>query len=101
MITIALQQDEQRRYSGFCISGHAESADEGYDLVCAAVSVLAQTAFLGLCHYGKEPSYEQREGYFSIHLAERSETTQVILETMVLGLEEIVRQYGQYVVFDS
>ena len=101
MITIALQQDEQRRYSGFCISGHAESADEGYDLVCAAVSVLAQTAFLGLCHYGTEPSYEQREGYFSIHLAERNETTQVILETMVLGLEEIVRQYGQYVVFDS
>lgn len=101
MITIALQQDEQRRYSGFCISGHAESADEGYDLVCAAVSVLAQTAFLGLCHYGKEPSYEQREGYLSLHLAERNETTQVILETMVLGLEEIVRQYGQYVVFDS
>ena len=101
MITIALQQDEQQRYSGFCISGHAESADEGYDLVCAAVSVLAQTAFLGLCHYGKEPSYEQREGYFSIHRAERNVTTQVILETMVLGLEEIVRQYGQYVVFDS
>ena len=33
MITIALQQDEQQRYSGFCISGHAESVDEGYDLV--------------------------------------------------------------------
>lgn len=101
MITIALQRDEQQRYSGFRISGHAESADEGYDLVCAAVSVLAQTAFLGLCHYGKKPAYEQREGYFSIRLAERNETTQVILETMVLGLEEIVRQYGQYVVFDS
>ena len=101
MITIALQQDEQQRYSGFCISGHAESADEGYDLVCAAVAVLAQTAFLGLCHYGKKPAYEQREGYFSIRLAEQNETTQVILETMVLGLEEIVRQYGQYVVFDS
>lgn len=64
MITIALQRDEQQRYSGFRISGHAGSVDAGYDLVCAAVSVLAQTAFLGLCHYGKKPAYEQREGYF-------------------------------------
>jgi uncharacterized protein YsxB (DUF464 family) len=53
MITIALQQDEQQHYSGFCISGHAESADEGYDLVCAAVSVLAQTAFLGCVITGR------------------------------------------------
>ena len=102
MITIALQQDDKQRFRGFTISGHAESRDDGYDLVCAAVSVLAQTAFLGLCHYlGEEPPYEQRDGYFSVQLPETSETTEIILETMVLGLQEIVRQYGKYVVFDS
>ena len=70
MITIALQRDEQQRYSGFCISGHAESADEGYDLVCAAVSVLAQTAFLGVIT-GRNRYMNSGKGIFPYALPNR------------------------------
>ena len=88
---------------GYIIDGHAGMDDPGYDLVCASVSVLAQTALLGLDAYlSKNAKWEIREeGYMECWLPdglrdEEMDKAQVILNTMELGLLSIVESYGQY-----
>lgn len=102
MITITLTQDTNHQIMGFRISGHSDYSEEGSDIVCAAVSALAQTALLGLMKYApSQTSYEMKDGFLSVQLSHVSSQGQIILETMVLGFEQIVQQYGQYVILDS
>jgi len=88
---------------GYIIEGHACMANPGYDLVCASVSVLAQTALLGLDAYlSKDLTWKiKEEGYMECWLPdglsdEEMEKAQVILNTMELGLLSIEESYGQY-----
>jgi uncharacterized protein YsxB (DUF464 family) len=99
MITITLMHDTDHQITGFRISGHSGYSEEGSDIVCAAVSALAQTALLGLMKYApSQTAYEVEDGFLSVRLSQVSPQGQVILETMVLGFEQIVQQYGQYVI---
>ena len=86
---------------GYMIEGHAGTAAPGHDLVCASVSVLAQTALLGLDAYlGKKPFWKINEtGFMECRLPdglseEELEKAQVILKTMELGLISIEESYG-------
>ena len=45
--------------------------------------------------------YEVNDGFLSVQVPNPCEASQIILGTMVAGLEQIVRQYGEYVVLDS
>jgi uncharacterized protein YsxB (DUF464 family) len=101
MITITMHRDKRDRYTGFTIKGHADYDEAGSDIVCAAVSALSQTALLGLIQYASQDvPYEVNDGFLSVQV-KPCEASQIILGTMVAGLEQIVRQYGEYVVLDS
>lgn len=92
------------KFQGFVIEGHAGAADpEQYDLVCAGVSVLAQTALLGLDAYlSSKPTWKiEDDGYMECWLPcnlspEEMEKAQVIIHTMELGLCSMEESYGQY-----
>ncbi|KMO86809.1 hypothetical protein AB840_06260 [Megasphaera cerevisiae DSM 20462] len=103
MIIIMLQHDKHHILNGFEISGHSGYDEAGSDIVCAAVSALAQTALLGLMKYVPDAvKYDMQDGFLSVHVDPCSDASpQIILETMKLGLEQIARQYESYVVFDS
>lgn len=102
MITITMHRDKKDRYTGFTIKGHADYDEAGSDIVCAAVSALSQTALLGLMQYAShDVPYEVNDGFLSVQVPKPCEASQIILGTMVAGLEPIVRQYGEYVVLDS
>ena len=88
---------------GFIIKGHAGMAEAGEDIVCAGVSVLAQTALLGLDAYlTVKPSWRlDDEGYLECWLPEglspeEMTKAQVIMHTMELGLLCMEESYGQY-----
>jgi len=88
---------------GFTVSGHAGYAARGEDIVCAAVSALAQTALLGLNSYlsGKFQWKIDDQGYLECYLAqdltaEDWEKSQVILKTLELGLLKIQESYEQF-----
>jgi uncharacterized protein YsxB (DUF464 family) len=99
MITITLKHDENRTITGFRISGHSGYSEEGSDIVCSAVSALAQTALLGLMEYlPGQVEYQMDDGFLSVQVLKDSPQGQVILKTMVLGFRQIVQQYGQYVI---
>lgn len=75
------------------VHGHAGTAPHGEDLVCAAVSALVQTAALGLKELDSTaPPARVREGDL-LWQGESGEAGQIILETCVLGLQDIARSY--------
>ena len=75
------------------VRGHAGTAPYGEDLVCAAVSAVVQTAALGLARLdaGAGPA-RVRDGDL-LWQGESGEAGQIILETCVLGLEDIAESY--------
>lgn len=81
----------------FSLKGHAETADHGEDLVCAAVSGIVQTAFLGLTeHLKKKVDWKQKSGDFEVSVrSELTVETEAILATMLLGLQEMEKEYPQ------
>ncbi len=48
MVVVRIVEDGRGRPSSFFASGHAGWAESGEDIVCAAVSTVLQTAWLGL-----------------------------------------------------
>lgn len=87
---------------GFEATEHAGYAHEGSDIVCSAVSALTITAVNGMTEYLKLPvGVESGDGYLYCELgADVSEAdwqrAEILLETMILGLKAIARDYGDY-----
>lgn len=101
MIEVDIRRDPQGRVAVFQVKGHAEYAEFGQDVICGAVSALAQTALLGLEKVANlNPEVDISEGALSCILSTRevaNDRGQVILETMILGLKDIEEGYGDYV----
>lgn len=63
MIKVKIFFQPDGRISGFDVSGHSGTAAEGEDIVCAGVSSLTDTAFLGITEYlHREVSYDAASG---------------------------------------
>ncbi len=75
------------------VHGHAGTAPYGQDLVCAAVSAIVQTAALGLGRLDRDaPQAKVRDGDV-LWQGESGDPGQVILETCLLGLQDIAASY--------
>jgi uncharacterized protein len=84
------------------LKGHADSVEEGYDLVCCAVSVLSQSILIGLTEVlNLDVNYSIDNGFLSFSLENMSQSDvskcQVLMKTMLLGLERIELSYGKYI----
>lgn len=88
---------ENGHYKQFKISGHADYAEEGQDIVCAAVSALVintinsieqftEDAFTCDCADGQISSWE--------FTSDVSAATDLLMDSLLLGLENIQRSYG-------
>ncbi|MCE5284293.1 MAG: ribosomal-processing cysteine protease Prp [Pelosinus sp.] len=104
MIKIKTFRNSKNVLLGFVITGHANAAPHGKDIICAAVSILAQTAVYGLeRHLKREISLDIAEGKLSLELnGNPDELTSAILETAFIGLQEIAKEYPKRVrIFDT
>lgn len=90
--------------SGFKIKGHANSAKYGEDIVCAAVSVLAQTSLMALvevCGIDEDELYYQiddKTGFLEVNLPRNLniktlENSQIVLRTFELGVKSVIESY--------
>lgn len=106
MIKVEIYRDKNRAIDKFFISGHAGYADKGYDIVCAAVSILAHTALISLhkvCKINeRDLDYfvDDSKGEFKVSLPsnldkERRKKANIVLKTMELGLISIVEAYPE------
>lgn len=96
-----------RRVSGqirqVTISGHACSAPSGEDLICAAVSVLAQTYLFSLRRLlGIRVKARKAKGYLKLELpldlpVDAAGKATLLADSMLVGLDEINRSYPGYI----
>ncbi|MDE6889524.1 MAG: ribosomal-processing cysteine protease Prp [Eubacterium sp.] len=98
MIKITIFQNRKKQYTGLSCIGHAGYADAGEDIVCAGVSVLvintlnAIEAFTGDA-FDAETDQESGRITASFHRP-AGHDAKLLLDTMVLGLQEIQDRYG-------
>ena len=78
------------------MKGHAGYAEEGSDIICSAVSVLAINAVNSIEAFTDDRfAVRQDDGFLELILEGNiSEKTILLLDSMILGLKEIQTQYG-------
>ena len=90
---------------GFIARGHSGYAEQGRDIVCAAVSALTQTCELGLSEVaGVEPivARDDERGAYAVRLPRDAgkaqlRRAQLLFRTMYIGLKSIEAAYPDFV----
>lgn len=107
MIYIYINRDRYGHIENFKVLGHSDYAEEGEDIVCAAVSAIVQTAVMGIGNVAKiDSKYSQEKGYASLSLPHNLSSEQIrdahmILETMYIGLKSIELQYSSFIAIEE
>jgi uncharacterized protein YsxB (DUF464 family) len=103
MIKIIIYKAQKGEIKGFKVTGHAGFNKHGKDIVCSAVSVLAQTTVLGLLKVAEvDLDYKIEEGYLMCNLKDadsdkKRAMCEAILGTMYEGFKSIQESYIKYI----
>ena len=96
MTTVTVFQLPDGTLSGFDCRGHADFADAGEDIVCAAVSALTQGTLNGLLNVLNE-----KDGVLTASLGDVPENkragAQLLLKTLVSALQMIEADYARHI----
>lgn len=97
MISITVNYDGPN-IVGCTISGHANAAKKGEDLVCAGVSAIAVGTLNALVSECEDTIVESMdEGFVDIQVHDVQSNQQMILKTMMIQLETIQAAHPNYV----
>ena len=93
----ALISLKDNTYSSFSCTGHAEYAEKGSDIICAAVSTLVINTGNSIekftdCKFNASMNKNLIEFVF---LDKPDEKACLLMDSMVLGLKEIQKEYGK------
>ena len=101
MLKATVYTDSEKKPFGFQISGHSGHAEYGSDIVCSAVSALAENTVNSIEKFTKdEPSVlavNEEEGFLHYRLKTVGKESGLLLDSLVLGLQNIADSYGQFV----
>ena len=100
MIRVTVYQDASGRNSGFRMEGHAQFAQYGKDIVCAAVSMLVINTMNSIEHFTEETflqNVHREKDVVSFEITSRpiGHDAELLLNSMVMGLEAVAREYGK------
>ena len=90
MTTILIRKTKDS-YQGFNCIGHAGYADAGSDIICAAVSVLVFNTLNAIESYTDDTMNVVTNDEAGLV----SDRAKLLLDTMILGLTGIEKQYGK------
>lgn len=99
MINVKIVRNTEGLISSYEIKGHADYAQAGFDIVCAAVSALTQAAANGLSeHLKREVDCFCIDGELKVNLTQApDDLTEAVLATMLMALQDIAEQYPKRV----
>ncbi len=106
MISARFRQDQDGQYTACEVSGHSGYAEEGSDIICAAVSALTVNCVNSLesvC--GIRPAARGgKDGLVSFSLPggltpEQRHDAQILMRALKQGLSDIAGEYPKYVTF--
>ena len=94
MIMVTIFRDGQDNPIGFEMSGHAGYAENGNDIVCAGVSVLALNTINSIETFTEDEfTFDQNEedGFMKIYLTgEVSSESKLLIQSFVLGINSMI-----------
>lgn len=96
MIDVTLLIKNEKRL-GFAIKGHANFDQHGYDIVCAAVSILSYTAVNTLDYYEIDFDFFDDEKEMNVSLKNSNEKSEIILNNFEIGIKTLLTNYNEYV----
>ncbi|MEZ3485063.1 MAG: ribosomal-processing cysteine protease Prp [Lachnospiraceae bacterium] len=104
MIHVTIYQNNKNECVGFLTDGHAGYSEEGTDVVCAAASVLIINTMNAIELYAHDTCSlvtNEETGMIAYHIVSGhpSEDANLLLRTMILGLEEMAddENYAEYI----
>ncbi len=101
MISVNVYRDKDDNIAGFGCVGHAGYADPGADIVCAAVSMLVINTINSIEKFTADDikvSADPENGDIQCMFPSGiSDETRLLFESMLLGLEEAQKNYGEYI----
>ena len=91
--------------TAFECSGHTGYAEAGYDIVCSALSSIAQSCALGIKEVLKINAKIKRnddKGYYRVALPNdmtdsQAGGAQVLLKTMLCSVKALAKEYSKYI----
>ncbi|MGV3467091.1 MAG: ribosomal-processing cysteine protease Prp [Heyndrickxia sp.] len=104
MIHVHIKRNSDGSISSFRMSGHADFAEKGQDIVCAGASAVSFGSINAIMELtGVKPSIKQSEGgYLECKFpntlpSNEAEKIQLLLQGMVVSLQTIEQDYGKYI----
>ena len=102
MTKVTIYKNVKNECVGFKALGHAGYAEEGEDIVCAAISILTINTMNAIETFtDADVSLEMDEeiGFIEYRIEEPTKETSLLLDTMVLGLQTMVddENYAEYI----
>ena len=89
MITINIKEDH------IIINGHANFAEYGKDIVCAAVSSIVITTVNAILRIDDKAITYKESSNLEITINKHTEITDILITNMIELLEELEKQYGK------
>lgn len=96
MIKVKYYYDDEFSLKGFCLKGHADFAEIGYDIVCSAVTSNAIAVINSLDKLVKAEfdTVVGKEGHIECIIKDSSiDKSQLLLNHFQLAIEKIKREY--------
>lgn len=110
MINIKISKNSSNEIIKFEIKGHAGYAAYGHDIVCAAISTIAQATIMGIQNYAiQDINYRtcEQEGWLICEIpstpvcsAVMRFKADVLLNSMLDALIDIQKQYSTYITIE-
>ncbi len=100
MIRVVFYQDSGHRLVGFQTLGHADYAENGPDILCAAVSALTINTVNSLEKLTGVPMKtrtDEAKGGMAVRLLQTTDGTQLLLQSLKLGLESLEQEHGKHI----
>ncbi|MFW5629165.1 MAG: ribosomal-processing cysteine protease Prp [Acetivibrio ethanolgignens] len=98
MIEITLRKSETGIYNGFLVEGHAGFDEYGRDIICAAVSAMVINTINSIEAFTEdafEADMAEDGGRIEFKMvSDISKESELLLNSLVLGLQGIETQYG-------
>ena len=95
MIDIIIQKKDDN-YKGMICSGHADYAEHGQDIICSAVSILVINTINAIDKLTCDECEASDDGKIVFDfIGTVSHDAKLLMDTLVLGLLEVQKEYGE------
>lgn len=80
------------------ISGHANYAEEGFDIVCASVSSISITTINAIIKIDSNSiKYSEEDGLLEVEILKNDKTINLLIDNMISMFKSLEKQYKKYI----